>query len=233
MGTRHSRGASGKQITSLPAHRRLRTAASRAIALLALFCAPAVVATPASAAVDSIMMVDAMATSLSPLARWSDLLQRHESQIAAAAECQGRLFCRDGWARLVGSLSGVTTANLLTEVNAAVNRVRYVSDGADTWSTPTEFLRRGGDCEDFAIAKYLLLRQFGIPADHLRIVVMRPPNSEPHAILLVETANGTIALDNLRETPYAFGRQAASTIVYAFNEQQMWLPTGAFRMAQR
>lgn len=215
-----------------PVRRQLRAGLLRAVMVIGLFGSPALIA-PATAAVDPVLLVDVMSNSLSPLARWTDLLARHEGQVAAGAQCEGRLFCRNDLAQLVGSLAGVAPHDLLSQVNNLVNRVRYVSDGADTWSTPTEFLRRGGDCEDFAIAKYLLLRQLGVPASQMRIVVTRPPNSEPHAILLVETANGTVALDNLRQSPYAFGRQAASTMVYAFNEQSMWLPTGMLRLAQR
>ncbi|MCW5715056.1 MAG: transglutaminase-like cysteine peptidase [Bauldia sp.] len=233
MASVRSRSISDRAEADSTTPRGLRSAIVRAAAIIGLSCIAAVTANPAVAAIDRVLLVDVMSNSLSPLARWSELLERHQSQVAAGAECQGRLFCRDGWSQLVGALGGVGPQDLLSEVNRLVNRVRYVPDVADTWSTPTEFLRRGGDCEDFAIAKYLLLRQFGIPAAQMRIVVTRPPNSEPHAILLVETAGGTVALDNLRETPYAFGRQAASTMVYAFNEQSMWLPTGLLRVTQR
>ncbi|MCC6737247.1 MAG: transglutaminase-like cysteine peptidase [Bauldia sp.] len=186
----------------------------------AVLAGPAVA--PAHAAIDNVLQVDVLPTSMSALWRWREVLARHQAQTDS-----------DGWTGLVAAISAAGPDDLLREVNRLVNRVTYVADTVDHWSTPTDFLRTGGDCEDYAIAKYLLLRQFGIPDSAMRIVVMLPPNAPPHAVLLVETANGPVALDNLRNNPYAFGRQATSTIVYAFNEQSMLLPTDSLRFAAR
>ncbi len=58
------------------------------------------------------------------------------------------------------------------ELNLSVNRlIKYKAEppGQDTWQTPAETLRLGhGDCEDFAILKYALLSQAGVP---VRLVV--------------------------------------------------------------
>lgn len=67
----------------------------------------------------------------------------------------------------------------------------------DYWETPTELLTVGGDCEDFAIAKYLLLRALGVPASSMRVLMIRgSAGAEGHAVLLVESVSGVVVLDN-------------------------------------
>ncbi|MGV8839569.1 MAG: transglutaminase-like cysteine peptidase [Bauldia sp.] len=213
--SRHSAGGAGR-----PASRLFRSGVAVAAAVASLLSVSAIA--PAYAAVDNVLRVDVLPTSMSALWRWREVLARHRTQMDSP-----------GWTGLVAAVSAAGPDNLLREVNRLINGVHYVADTVDNWSTPTDFLRTGGDCEDYAIAKYLLLREFGIPDSAMRIVVMLPPNAPPHAVLLVETANGPVALDNLRNNPYAFGRQATSTIVYAFNEQSMLLPTDSLRFAAR
>ena len=52
-------------------------------------------------------------------------------------------------------------------MNRFFNNIRFRSDQKtwgkeDYWALPREFLNRGiGDCEDYAIAKYITLRRLG------------------------------------------------------------------------
>ena len=64
-------------------------------------------------------------------------------------------------------------------VNRMVNSaVLYASDMvqhgvADLWSAPLATLSSGrGDCEDYAIAKYVLLRESGLAAEDLRLLLV-------------------------------------------------------------
>ncbi len=68
----------------------------------------------------------------------------------------------------------------LGQINRAINlAIRPMSDLAqygeiDVWSSPlVTFYRGAGDCEDYAIAKFVALREAGVPANDLRIVIMR------------------------------------------------------------
>src|SRR5436309_10873048 len=68
----------------------------------------------------------------------------------------------------------------LGEINRAINlAIRPVSDQAqygemDVWTSPlTTFAHGAGDCEDYAIAKFVALNQAGVSADDLRIVIVR------------------------------------------------------------
>ena len=94
----------------------------------------------------------------------------------------------------------------LGEVNRAINlAIRPMSDLAqhgelDVWSSPlVTFANGAGDCEDYAIAKFVALRQAGISPDDLRIVVMRDTiRSEDHAVAAVRLDGHWLTLDNRR-----------------------------------
>ncbi len=90
------------------------------------------------------------------------------------------------------------TANRL--VNAAI---RYTSDlaqhsVADLWSAPLATFASGrGDCEDYAIAKYVLLRESGIAAKDLRLLLVRDTSiRQDHAVLAVREDGRWLILDN-------------------------------------
>lgn len=73
--------------------------------------------------------------------------------------------------RLVGAVKSKSGRAQLEEANRGINTaIRYVSDLAqfgelDHWSSPlASFATARGDCEDYAIAKYIALRESGFPA---------------------------------------------------------------------
>jgi predicted transglutaminase-like cysteine proteinase len=94
----------------------------------------------------------------------------------------------------------------LGEINRAVNlAIRPMSDLAqwgeiDVWSSPlVTFTQGAGDCEDYAIAKYVALRQAGISPDDLRIVIMRDTvHGEDHAVAVARLDGHWLTLDNRR-----------------------------------
>jgi predicted transglutaminase-like cysteine proteinase len=89
-------------------------------------------------------------------------------------------------------------------INRAVNMaIRPTSDFAqwgvpDHWSAPLEtFATARGDCEDYAIAKYVALREAGIAEDDIRLLVVRDLTvNEDHAIAAVRLDEDWIVLDN-------------------------------------
>jgi predicted transglutaminase-like cysteine proteinase len=88
----------------------------------------------------------------------------------------------------------------------------------DDWRTLSQFLDDGGDCEDFAFAKYLMLRALDFAADDLRIVVARERASgRYHALLAVRHAGRTRLLDVAGATSTAGYR-----ILYALNERSVF-----------
>ena len=93
---------------------------------------------------------------------------------------------------------------LLGRINRAVNlSIRPMSDWAqygveDYWSSPLETLSNGaGDCEDYAIVKYVALRESGIVPDDLRLVIVRDIKDQTnHAVLAVRYEGKWLILDN-------------------------------------
>src|SRR5467141_1625401 len=94
----------------------------------------------------------------------------------------------------------------LGEINRAINlAIRPMSDLAqygaiDVWSSPlVTFATGAGDCEDYAIAKFVALRHAGVAADDLRIIVMRDTiRGEDHAVAAAKLDGHWLMLDNRR-----------------------------------
>ena len=94
----------------------------------------------------------------------------------------------------------------LGEINRAINlAIKPMTDMAqygqiDVWSSPlVTFTTGAGDCEDYAIAKFVALRLAGMSPDDLRIVVLRDTiNGEGHAVAMARLDQHWLTLDNRR-----------------------------------
>jgi predicted transglutaminase-like cysteine proteinase len=91
------------------------------------------------------------------------------------------------------------------EINRAINlAIRAMDDlaqygEADVWSSPlVTFAHGAGDCEDYAIAKYVALRMAGIAAEDLRILVLVDFRGEGHAVAAARLDGHWLILDNRR-----------------------------------
>lgn len=82
----------------------------------------------------------------------------------------------------------------LQQVNAFVNAVPYRSEAKDVWKAPADFMVQGGDCEDFALAKYWMAQAYGLakPEDMDLTLVYDRIKKTPHMVLVV----GDLVLDN-------------------------------------
>jgi predicted transglutaminase-like cysteine proteinase len=89
-------------------------------------------------------------------------------------------------------------------INRAINlAIEPMSDLAqwgvpDRWSPPLETFTTGrGDCEDYAIAKYVALTAAGIAAEDVKLVIVRnTAANEDHAVVAVRLDGNWIVLDN-------------------------------------
>jgi predicted transglutaminase-like cysteine proteinase len=89
-------------------------------------------------------------------------------------------------------------------INRAINlAIRPMSDLAqwgviDRWSAPLVTLNTGrGDCEDYAIAKYVALKEAGVAAEDLRLVIVRDlAVGGDHAVVAARLDGDWIVLDN-------------------------------------
>lgn len=104
----------------------------------------------------------------------------------------------------------------------------------DYWASPLEVLVKGrGDCEDFAIAKYFVLRASGVPAQRLRLVYVRAQTAGrdgypglviPHLVLAyyARPADDPLVLDNLVREVLPASRRSDLTPVFSFNSEGLW-----------
>ena len=94
----------------------------------------------------------------------------------------------------------------LGEINRAINlALRPMSDLAqygeiDVWTSPlVTFAHGAGDCEDYAIAKFMALQLAGIAAEDVRIIIMRDIfHGGDLAVTSVRLDGHWLMLDNLR-----------------------------------
>lgn len=66
---------------------------------------------------------------------------------------------------------------------------------ADYWTLPGW---RGGDCEDFVLAKYKRLLDAGVDGRDLSIAVVQTSRQENHAVLVLHHESGDLVLDSLK-----------------------------------
>jgi len=117
-------------------------------------------------------------------------------------------------------------------VNDFFNQVRFISDekhwkSTDYWATPVEFLStNGGDCEDFSIAKYITLRELGVPDERLRITYVKALQlNQAHMVLAYyETPDSEpLILDNLMASIRPASKRPDLLPVYSFNGNDLWM----------
>lgn len=118
-------------------------------------------------------------------------------------------------------------------VNQFANRhVRFVSDRDhwgqnDYWASPLESLGTGrGDCEDYSVLKYFMLRAMGVPDEKLRLMYVRAlRQNEPHMVLVYfeNPQDYPLVLDNLESEIRLASERTDLKPVYSFNASGLWL----------
>jgi len=149
------------------------------------------------------------ATARRAAAKWRDVLARIDSEAETLAACRASLdACSPAARRLLQLVElGRQRAGRarLGEINRAVNlSIKATSDWSqygvdDFWSAPLATIEKGaGDCEDYAILKYLALREAGVSPDDLRLLIVSYPRRRTiHAVLAVHLDEEWLLLDNL------------------------------------
>ena len=93
----------------------------------------------------------------------------------------------------------------------------------DYWAVPAQFLKKSGDCEDYAIAKYFTLKELGFPPGDMRIVVLRDTiRNLAHAVLVVYLDGEAYVLDNLSNVVQPHSRLRNYDPQYSVNENGRW-----------
>lgn len=166
-------------------------------------------------------------------ARWDFglIIQRAEQRYGQLGRSRERLI---EWSELVRDGQNLSERDKLQKVNAFFNRsILFIDDArnwrqTDYWATPVESLVKGaGDCEDYAIAKYLTLRQLGVPLSRLRITYVKALElNQAHMVLAwyATPSADPLILDNLRIDIRPASQRRDLLPVYSFNAEGLWLP---------
>lgn len=169
------------------------------------------------------------------MAKWEQALARHrrsltQAEAACGADGRGRGCEVMEWRRFVSGLGGRPAAEQMAQVNRYLNGFRYITDArnwgqGDYWAAPQELFSRGGDCEDYVIAKYLSLRSLGVAAADMRILVLHDTSrNEAHAVLVVIGEDDAYVLDNLYRRVVTWRDvQATYRPLYSLNENSAWV----------
>ncbi|WAE62333.1 transglutaminase-like cysteine peptidase [Stutzerimonas sp. R40042] len=159
------------------------------------------------------------------------ILDLAEKRYGSLGEGRERVLA---WQQLLGEQGSAAEHDKLRAVNNFFNhQLRFEDDvrlwrQTDYWATPVEALRvGGGDCEDFAIAKYVTLRRLGVSADKLRITYVKAVRlNQAHMVLTYYEQPGAVplVLDNLVGGILPATQRNDLVPVYAFNGEGLWLP---------
>lgn len=139
------------------------------------------------------------------------------------------------WFNLMHSAAKLNDMEKLQRVNNFFNRIPNEDDSThwgeqDYWATPMELLAsNGGDCEDFALAKYFTLRELGVPDERLRLTyakayLRQTGQIQSHMVLTYYRVPGDepLVLDNLTDAIQPASQRADLTPTYSFNVAPLW-----------
>ncbi len=132
------------------------------------------------------------------------------------------------WQELVQRVNGAPEKDKLRAVNVFFNRWPYRTDRDvykldDYWATPEEFMRRSGDCEDYAITKFFALKKLGVSPENMRVVALVDTiRNLAHAILVVYADGTAYVLDNLTDMVMTHERFTNYAPQYSVNEIYRW-----------
>ena len=180
--------------------------------------------------------IEIRSTKLAKFKKWTETLDRY-----AGEKPEELQKCRPTptnkchlarWRIFLAKIAERPEREKLELVNAYLNKWLYLLDPVnygvkDYWATPKQFMLRNGDCEDYAIAKYMSLAHLGFPKDKMRVLVLQDLNLQtPHAVLLVEIDGEILMLDNQISKVISADRVKHYKPIYSINENAWWLHRG-------
>lgn len=141
---------------------------------------------------------------------------------------------------LFNNYQNATDQEKVIKINQFVNQKIRIFDEdinvwgkSDYWASPLESIgREAGDCEDYSIAKYLFLRELGIPNEKLRLTYVKAQLGGPeskifqaHMVLsYYATPNAEpLILDNLIGEVRAASRRTDLKPIFGFNSEGLWV----------
>ena len=142
------------------------------------------------------------------LAKWNGVKADMRAESEVFARCRTNMdscpVAAKNFLAIVDQGRVLTGRARIGVINRAVNMsIEPMSDMAqwgvpDKWSAPLEtFTTHKGDCEDYAIAKYVALIEAGIAADDVKLMIVHNTAAhEDHAVTAVRLDGAWVILDN-------------------------------------
>jgi len=172
---------------------------------------------------------------------WWQTVKTHREQanarslcITQPATCQGKLR---SYGHVIHEARALSRTEQIELTHHYINRTNYEEDKVirhydhkgdqkgvtrSSWKTLYDFLLNGGDCEDYATAKYFMLKDLGFGASDMRVVVTYSNKLFGyHAIVAVRQPDASIwLLDS--EYPIKKTSHMGYRYIYAMNEHTVW-----------
>lgn len=140
----------------------------------------------------------------------------------------GRRNEAQAWERLKAENRGAPPLQVLQAVNKFFNMWPYRTDMevyglVDYWATPTEFISKSGDCEDYSITKMFALIQLGFKPEQLRIVALKDRiRNIDHAVLAAYVGEEVYILDNVSPLVLPHSKYGHYQPVMSVNFEYKW-----------
>lgn len=182
-----------------------------------------------------LILLTFLLSTLTCIAFYNDKLQA--SMAARYGEDGTHLL--NAWIRMIEEQHQQNLNAQLNAVNQFFNQhIQFGNDkmlwqATDYWATPLETMGiRGGDCEDFTIAKYVSLLQLGIPKEKLRLIYVRAslsntgvPRVQAHMVLgYYKTPTAIpLILDNIDHAVKSASLRPDLKPVFSFNGEGLWV----------
>lgn len=177
--------------------------------------------------------------SMAGFPQWPDSMARAAQELHYTAVCirVGERSCTpQAWRELITRLDRLPLMAKLETVNRFINRYPYVPTWQNWhrspyWEAPFEFLARGGQCQDYAITKYMALHATGVSDAQIRVLILRDTDlGVDRAVLLADADGVSYILDNLNANIVPAAQDPQYRPYYAISLSGYWKYLGGRSM---
>ncbi len=180
-------------------------------------------------------LIEISSDNLTALPLWLKVKASFPELADAAAKCDARIEdCQSQqmtlWRTKIAELKFSPERIQMREINRFLNGWKYIPDEAKAeastenhWASPLEFLSNGGGSRDFAIMKYVSLKELGFDPDAMRIVIANDVlRNKVQAVLSVTLRGQRYVLDSLNDTILEERFVNYYVPLYSVNENTRW-----------
>jgi len=168
--------------------------------------------------------IEFVAKDLSAIPRWERTLEKIKSEQVMFKHCDDIPTDCDSaavaaWRNKLKELKGLSKTEKLEKLNSFANQWAYRTDQevwgkSDYWASPKEFMINSGDCEDYAILKYVSLKELGFKNDVIRRIA--------HAVLAVKMNDEFYIMDSLFDAVLPHDQVMQYVPYYSVNSTTRW-----------